>query len=70
MWLGREDILHVTTWFTVEDFVEIVGRLPCEACREANDSYEEAILCDYDIDSWFDAALAGGHDGVVFCDAH
>jgi hypothetical protein len=53
MWMG-----YIPTWFTEEEFEQKVGRLPCVECHRLNQGFLHLILCDYDIDAWFDAVLA------------
>jgi hypothetical protein len=50
-WLG-----YIPTWFTAQDFERKVGHPPCARCL-ANGS-DPLILCERDIDAWFDAVLA------------
>lgn len=53
MWLG-----YVPTWFTELEFERSVGRRPCVGCIESNAGEAFVILCDHDIDAWFDAVLS------------
>jgi hypothetical protein len=53
MWLG-----YIPGWFTVAEFDRKVGRLPCVTCLENNDGEKLLILCEHDLDAWFDAVLA------------
>lgn len=53
IWLG-----YVPTWFTREDFESRVGRAPCADCVSDNAGETKIIVCDYDLDAWFDAVLA------------
>jgi hypothetical protein len=55
VWLG-----FVHTWFTIKEFEQKVGRPPCVACIRDHDEDPQRLLllCDYDLDAWFDAVLA------------
>ena len=53
MWLGYEP-----TWFTLLEFDRKVGRFPCVACIQANRGEKFLVLCDHDLDAWFDAVVA------------
>jgi len=52
---------YAPLWFTVREFDQRVGRLPCVDCVRNNENRpvdEPPLYCEYDIDAWFDAVMA------------
>lgn len=49
---------YAPTWFTQAEFEKRVGRPPCVRCAQDNEGKDLFLICDSDMDAWFDAVLA------------